>query len=223
MPQPRKALISIASMSPLNHTAMCWRLMSCWVAHRSTLQRTYVNPSTISPVSTPSSHIQIRSRAKMISNVTNCMTDGSCNHATIVLVNEAWEKTLNELNCHLHPLDTIASSARSALKQLETVKDKLFGTDCVVGNLVIQLNKLRFKDGKGDPRGFKAFLKSERLSSGFIPRYRGNRLHILFDIWGKYFAHYDAFSRFLMSGTVADHPHRRHWCREGRSEQVEAA
>ena len=145
-------------------------------------------------------------RAKMISNVTtcNCMTDrAAANHATIVLVNEAWEKTLNELNCHLHPLDTIASSARSALKQLETVKGKLFGTDCVAGNLVIQLNKLRFKDGKGDPRGFKAFLKSEHLPSGFIPRYRGNRLHILFDICGKYFAPYDAFLRFLMSGTVA--------------------
>ena len=77
-------------------------------------------------------------RAKMINNVTNCMTDrAAANHATIVLVNEAWEKTLNELNCHLHPLDTIASSARSALKQLETVKGKLFGTDCVAGNLVM--------------------------------------------------------------------------------------
>ena len=74
----------------------------------------------------------------MINNVTNCMTDrAAANHATIVLVNEAWEKTLNELNCHLHPLDTIASSARSALKQLETVKGKLFGTDCVAGNLVM--------------------------------------------------------------------------------------
>ena len=140
----------------------------------------------------------------MISNVTNCMTDrAAANHATIVLVNESWEKTLTELNCHIHSLDTIASSARSALKQLEKVKGKLFGTDGVAGNLVIQLNKLRFKDGKGDPCGFKAFLKSEHLPSGSIPRYHGNRLHILFDICGKYFAHYDAFSGFLMSGTVA--------------------
>ena len=82
------------------------------------------------------------------------------NHATSVLVNEAWEKTLNELNCHLHLLDTIASSVRSALKQLEMAKGMLYGTDSAAGNLVIQLNKLRFRDGKSDPRGFKAFLKS---------------------------------------------------------------
>ena len=65
------------------------------------------------------------------------------------------------------------------------------------------MNKLRFKDGKGDPRGFKAFLESEHLPRGFIPRYRGNRLHILFSICGKYHEKYDAILCFLQSGTVA--------------------
>ena len=52
-------------------------------------------------------------RANMISNITNCMMDrAATNHATIVLVNVAWEKALNELNCHIHPIDTITSSAR---------------------------------------------------------------------------------------------------------------
>ena len=111
--------------------------------------------------------------------------------------------TLPELNCHLHVLDTVASSARSTLKQLETSKGKLFGNDCVAGNIVLQMNKLRFTDGKGDPRGFKAFLESEHSPRGFIPRYRGNRLHILFSICGKYHEKYDAILSFLQSGTVA--------------------
>ena len=143
-------------------------------------------------------------RTDLIGNITNCMMDRvAANHAAILLVNEEWGKTLTELNCHLHPLDTVASSARSALKQLETSKGKLFGNDCVAGNIVLQMNKLRFKDGKGDPRGFKAFLESEHLPRGFIPRYRGNRLHILFSICGKYHEKYDAILCFLQSGTVA--------------------
>ena len=41
--------------------------------------------------------------------------------------------------------------------------------NCVASNIVLQMNKLRFKDGKGDPRGLKAFLESEYLPRGFIP------------------------------------------------------
>ena len=41
----------------------------------------------------------------------------------------AWGKTLTELNCHLHPLDTVASAARSALNKHETLKGKLFSSD----------------------------------------------------------------------------------------------
>ncbi|KAK2140232.1 hypothetical protein LSH36_1428g00020 [Paralvinella palmiformis] len=93
-------------------------------------------------------------RRCMIANIANTMTDcAAVNHATIVRVCEIWGKTLNELNCHLHPLDTIASAARSALKELESGKGKLFGRDCIAGNIVVQMNKFRFKDGKGDPRG----------------------------------------------------------------------
>ena len=50
--------------------------------------------------------------------------------AIICLINEPWNKVLNELNCHLHPLDCVASSARSSLKSAETSKGKLFGNDC---------------------------------------------------------------------------------------------
>ena len=59
-------------------------------------------------------------RQRVIDHVANSMTDrAAANHAAIRLINESWGKTLNELNCHLHPLDTIASSCRSALNKSE--------------------------------------------------------------------------------------------------------
>ena len=101
------------------------------------------------------------------------MTDRvTVNHATIRKINETWWKSLNELNCHLHPLNTIVSSCPS-LKNLETVKGQLFGKDCLAGNIVYQVNRLRYKDGKGDPKGFKIFLDDEGLPRGIIPRYGG--------------------------------------------------
>ena len=143
-------------------------------------------------------------RSSIISNISNTMTDRvAVNHATIRKINETWGKSLNELNCHLHPLDTIASSCRSALKNLETVKGQLFGKDCLAGNIVYQVNRFRYKDGKGDPKGFKVFLDNEGLPRGIIPRYRGNRLHILFHICGKFIEHYEAFLKFFTIGNVS--------------------
>ena len=80
------------------------------------------------------------------------------------------------------PLVTIASAT---LKRVASEKGKVYGNDFIAANLVLQLNNLRYKDGKGDPRGFKAFLDSHNLPGGFVPRYRGNRLHILFHIFDR--------------------------------------
>ncbi|KAG1714585.1 hypothetical protein GQR58_001017 [Nymphon striatum] len=138
----------------------------------------------------------------IICRISNSMTDRvATNHATIVLVNRAWDKSLNELNCHLHPLDTIASSVRETLKKNETDKGKLFGTDCFSGNVVLQMNKLRYMDAKGDPAGFKTMLIKNNLPLGYIPRYRGNRLHVYFNICGKLTCEYSSFEEFLSSGT----------------------
>ncbi|KAG1714176.1 hypothetical protein GQR58_001809 [Nymphon striatum] len=113
----------------------------------------------------------------VIGNIANTMTDRAIvNYATIELLNESWNTTLNELNCHLHPLDTFASTCHSTLKALET--------------------------GKGDPRVFITFLKKEGFPRGFITRYRGNKLHVLFHLAGKYFAYYESFNKFICSGTL---------------------
>ena len=61
-------------------------------------------------------------------------------------------------------------------------------------NIVVQLNKFCFKDGKGDPRGFVTFLDDNNLPRGLIPRYRGNRLHLLFNICAILTHHYDTHS-----------------------------
>ena len=126
------------------------------------------------------------------------------NHATIQRLELSWRKSLNELNCHLHPLDTIASKTRSTLKIMEPadVGKKLWGTESLSHQLVLAVNKLRYKDGRGDPKGFKTYLDNAGLPRGLIPRYRGNRLHIMFHICGKLHSHRDFFLKMFEEGTV---------------------
>nr|XP_047145343.1 uncharacterized protein LOC124818449 isoform X1 [Hydra vulgaris] len=113
----------------------------------------------------------------VISNISNTMSDRvSVNHLTIKKIGETWGKSLNELNCHLHPLDTIATSCRSALKSLELDSCKLYGN----------VN----------------FLDNNKLPRGIIPRYRGNLLHVLFHTCFIFIKHYNKFSHFLTIGTV---------------------
>ncbi|XP_047146716.2 uncharacterized protein LOC124819371 [Hydra vulgaris] len=140
-------------------------------------------------------------RSTIIGNITNTMSDRvATNHATVSKLNLVWQKSLNELNCHLHPLDTMTSSCKSSLKALETSKGKLFGRDCIAANIVVQLNKLCYKDAKGDPKGFVTFLDQHELPRGLLPRYRGNRLHILFHTCGILIHHYAILKIFLCSG-----------------------
>ena len=54
------------------------------------------------------------------------------------------------------------------------VEGKVWGKDCIAGNIVLQMNKMRYKNGKGDSRCFTAFLYNEQLPYGIIPRYRGS-------------------------------------------------
>ncbi|XP_064605780.1 uncharacterized protein LOC135470675 [Liolophura sinensis] len=124
-------------------------------------------------------------RQKLIGNITNTLTDRVVvNHAAITHISGIWGKSFNELNCHLHPLGTIASTARKSLKPFEVSKGSLYGSDSLAGNIMLQMNKLRYKDGKGDPKGFVNFLHEQGLPRGILPRYRGNRLHIVFHICG---------------------------------------
>lgn len=136
-------------------------------------------------------------------NITTTMSDrAAVNHAAVRLINENFETTLTEVNCHLHPLDTISSKCKSTLKKIENdnnVKGKLFGNSCGAENIILGMNKMRFKDGKGDPLGFRIFLEEANLGKGLIQRYRGNRLHILFHLALVYHQHYDKFIEYLQN------------------------
>lgn len=144
-------------------------------------------------------------RNKIICNISNSMTDrAAVNHATIRQLELDWGKNINELNCHLHPLETIASSVRSVLKHCEPedLSKKLFGSECISHQVILNMNKVRFKDGKGDPKGFINALETHNLPKGFLPRYRGNRLHIMFDIACKLHEFDSFFNAFLTESPV---------------------
>lgn len=142
---------------------------------------------------------------KMMGNISNTLTDRcAANHAAIRLVCASWNKALNELNCNLHPLSLKRLFPKNALKEIEQsmgITGKIKGKECIGANIVVQMNKMRYMDGKGDPRGFKAFLNDKNLPLGLIPRYRGNRLHILFHICGIFSSHHAALKSYLCGGT----------------------
>ena len=136
---------------------------------------------------------QKTSKKLIISNIVNTLTDRcAANHAAIGLVNQAWNKSLNELNCHLHPLDSVATKAHTAKCEevIPNLTKAVFGKDCIDANIVLAMNKMRYKDGKGDTRGFVTFLENENLPRGILPRYRGNRLHVLFHICRIFIQHH---------------------------------
>jgi len=61
-----------------------------------------------------------------ISRITNSMTDRWAeNHAALRIISSAWKKSLNELNCHLHPLDSFASACRTAPRILQPHEGKV--------------------------------------------------------------------------------------------------
>ncbi|XP_033122099.1 uncharacterized protein LOC117121105 [Anneissia japonica] len=141
----------------------------------------------------------------LVDSISNTLTDrATVNHATIMLLEKTWKKNFQELNCHLHPLETIAKSCGDALSAVEREREiqekTLFGSGCIGQRIVFNVNKLRYKDGKGDPRQFKTELVKAGLKKGFIPRYRGNRLHILFHIAGQIFMKDNFFTNLFVSG-----------------------
>ena len=145
----------------------------------------------------------VETRDSLVSNISNCLTDRAIvNHAAVSKINATWDKTLNELKCHLHPLESVATGCKNALKKTQMSKSHLFGNDCHAAQIILNVDKLRFKDGKGDPQGFKLFLKKLNLPLGLFPRYRGNRLHILFHNAGIIIQYLEQLKEYLATTLV---------------------
>ena len=179
---------------------ICWTHMELPI-HRTTKSDCFVVAMDELPGATAEdycSHISnsVGNLARVYSHFhddTDYKRTNHCTHLLIVLLqicllNKSWNKSLNELKCHLHPLDTIATDTIAALKMCseQNIVGKVWGKDCIARNIVLAINKLRFKNGKGDLVDLQHFCIDEKLPHGIIPQYRGNRLHILFHICIQY-------------------------------------
>ena len=84
----------------------------------------------------------------------------------------------------MHPLDGIAKRCTDLLKVYDKEYSDTFGNGCCAVNFIYAMTKMCFKQGKGDPGGFKQFLRQENIKPGIIVRYVGNRFHVVFHLAG---------------------------------------
>ena len=126
--------------------------------------------------------------AALSKKVKSTLSDrASVNHCVRIALEAQMNVSLLELKCNVHPLDGLASEARKCLKSLDKesdVRGTVFGRESVVVNLIYGISKMRYKNGTGDPAGFKHFLKSNDIMPSMITRYVGNRIHVLFHLAG---------------------------------------
>ena len=123
-------------------------------------------------------------KSTITSNLKNTLSDRvAVNHCVVQRLQSSFDTELLELKCNVHPLDGIAKRCTSMLKAYDkehNIKSDTFGRDCCAVNFICAVNKMRYKQGKGDPAGFKQFLRQEGIRRGIIARYVGNRFHIVF-------------------------------------------
>ena len=80
----------------------------------------------------------------------------------------------------MHPLDGIAKRCTDLLKVYDkeyNITSDTFGNGCCAVNFMYAMTKMCFKKDKGDPGGYKQFLRQENIKPGIIVRYVGNRFH----------------------------------------------
>ena len=130
-------------------------------------------------------------------NITSTMGDRvPVNHVVVEKLSESFDHPLIELNCNLHPLDGLANASRKVLKGLE-VKSATFGKEAGAMNFIAALCKMRYKASTGDPSGFKQHMIQNNIAFSLVPRYVGNRLHILFQLAGVFYCFRDCFNEYL--------------------------
>ena len=128
----------------------------------------------------------------VVKHLKNTLTDRvAVNHCVVEALQQDLDIQLLQLKCNVHPLDGIAKKCRDVLKEYDVAKETrsdTFGREGCAVNCVYSMTKMRYKQGKGDPVGFKQFMRQENIKPGTIVRYVGNRLHlagIFFFLRGK--------------------------------------
>ena len=67
---------------------------------------------------------------------------------------------------------------------------------------------MRYKQGTGDPAGFKLFMKQEGMKPSTMVRYVGNRLHVMFHLAGIIFSFHERLHYFLDKLCMCENPLR---------------
>ena len=91
------------------------------------------------------------------------------NHCVVQILQSSLEIKLLELKCNVHPLDGIAKKCTNLLKVYNkeyNITSDTFGNGCCAVNFMYAMTKMRFKQGKGDPGGFKQILRQENIKPG---------------------------------------------------------
>ena len=107
---------------------------------------------------------------------------------------------LLELKCNVHPIDGIAKTCADLLKvydEQNNLKSDCYGFGSCVVNFIYAMTKMRYKQGKGDPAGFKMFMRQENIKPSVIVRHVGNRFHVLFDLAGILYVLRDKLMLYL--------------------------
>lgn len=72
---------------------------------------------------------------------------------------------------------------------------------------IMEIKKIRhyfrFKDGTGDPIGFKNMLRLHNLPVGTFVRYVGNRMHVVFHLAGILVLHWSKLKDFILMQCTA--------------------
>ncbi|XP_065658300.1 uncharacterized protein LOC136082812 [Hydra vulgaris] len=116
---------------------------------------------------------------------------------------EEMDIELIQLHCNVHPLETIALEALSALRTIDNeMKVKpAKGTDGIAVIVLKDISKLRYSF-KGDPAAFKSYQKKNNVAPGLFLRYVGNRFHVLFHMAGIAVTHKILKQNFFESNTI---------------------
>ena len=110
--------------------------------------------------------------SQVVNHLTCTMSDRvAVNHCVVEKLQSDLDIQLLELKCNVHPLEGIAKKCRDVLKQCSrtySTKSGIFDNDRCAANILKGMSKMRYKQGQGDPSGFKQFMRLENIKPGMI-------------------------------------------------------
>ena len=93
----------------------------------------------------------------------------AANHAAVRIVSSEWKKPINELNCHLHPLNSFATVTRTALKKIETTRGKCLEVTALPPISFCRLTNYAIKTANWTPMGLFNIWTSTMFLTVFFP------------------------------------------------------